>query len=151
MHRFDIVRVAIERLGELRDAVNATSLISIWTDAGPAVCAIELSRHPVTLAVRVGTTFPLANSATGRIFLAFGEPGAASADDVTAHVRATGVATVDQTFLVGVQAVAAPLRRADGRLAAAITVIGSPGAFDLDEHGAIATGLLAFIAQLDPR
>ncbi len=161
--RFDIVRLAMERLGELRDAVNATSLMSLWTDDGPAVCAIELSRQPVTLAVRVGTTFPLISSATGRIFLAFGhhrqspraaaqiaEAGLSAVDDVVAQVRAAGVAIVDQTFLIGVQALAVPLLHADGRLAAAVTVIGSPGTFDLREHGAIATGLRAFVSSLRP-
>ncbi len=160
LERFDIVRVAGERLGELRDRADGTSLLSLWTDEGPTVARIELSRHPVTLAVRVGTTFPVTTTATGRIFLAFGgaltsnrlkeelarvPPGELEA--VRQSVQTAGVAAVDQTFLVGVRAVAAPLFHGDGRLAAALTVIG-PERFDLAADGAVAKALLAFVRSL---
>jgi DNA-binding IclR family transcriptional regulator len=154
MERFDVVRVASERLGELRDAANATSSISVWTDAGPTVARIELSRHPVTLAVRTGTTYPILTTATGQIFLAFGTvdlPGVPAAGDAAVdrlreEVRARRLARVDQTFLVGVCAMAGPLFHLDGRLAAAVTIVGRPGVLDLAWDGPTARAIEAFTA-----
>lgn len=170
LERFDIVRVAAERLGQLRDELEQTVLLAVWTDAGPTVARIELSRSPVTLAVRVGTAHPVLTSATGRIFLAFAPEAIAEAkiaqelaaarsahvagapDDAAAvarlrdEVRARGMASVDQTFLVGVRAIAVPLFHGDGRLAAAITAVGRPDDLDLSPEGAPARALRSFVA-----
>ena len=171
LERFDVVRAAGERLGELRDAVGQTVTISVWTDAGPTVARIELSRQPVTLAVRMGTTYPLLTTATGHIFLAFAPdviPQERIAEELAAvrstgisgvpvdqagvaalraEVRARGLARVDQTFLVGVSAMAGPLFHQDGRLAAAVTVVGRPGVLDLTWDGPTAQAIRRFTAQ----
>jgi DNA-binding IclR family transcriptional regulator len=160
IERFDVVRVAGERLGELRDRADATSMLSLWTDEGPTVARIELSRHPVTLAVRAGTTFPVASTATGQVFLAYGAGLSSNRlaaelaalphgqlEALRSRVREAGVASVDQTFLVGVRAVAAPLFHGDGRLAAVLTVIG-PERFDLSREGAVAEALRGFVRSL---
>ena len=168
LERFDVLRLAGERLGALRDEVGQTVMLSVWTDAGPTVARIELSGHPVTLAVRVGTTFPLLTSATGLVFLAYAPdavpadlvaaevaaaqaarvPGAPADDGAIARLRAEirnqGVATADQTFMVGICALAVPLLHGDGRLAAALTVIGRPGGLDRDPEGAVVRALRAF-------
>ena len=159
IERFDVVRLASERLIELRDAVDATTLIALWTDLGPTVARIALSDHPVTLAVRIGTTFPVLTTATGRIFLAFGpasdverlvdESSAASTiRDIRDGVRNDGVAVVDQTFLVGVQALSAPLLQANGVLAAAITIVARPGQLDLSPQGPVARQVRKFAEAL---
>lgn len=168
LDRYDVVRVASERLGSLRDEVEQTVLFSVWTDAGPTVARIELPRHPVTLAVRVGTTFPILTTATGRIFLTYApdlvgavlvseELVAAQAARVThapkneaaveklrRETRSAGLATVDQTFLVGVSAIAVPVLHGDGRLAGALTVIGRPDALDLSPQSTEARALQTF-------
>lgn len=54
IERFDVVRVATERLTDLRDAVDATTYFALWTDLGPTVVRFALSAHPITLAVRIG-------------------------------------------------------------------------------------------------
>jgi DNA-binding IclR family transcriptional regulator len=170
MERFDVVRVASERLALLRDELQQTVLLVVWTDAGPTVARIELSPSPVTLAMRVGTPHPILTSATGRIFLAFapeaiapskiaGELAAsrsarvagAPVDEIEVarlreQVRTEGIAAVDQTFLVGVRAIAVPLFHGDGRLAAAVTAVGRPDALDLSPDGAPAQALRAFVA-----
>jgi DNA-binding IclR family transcriptional regulator len=170
LERFDVVRVAAERLAALRDEVEQTVVLAVWTDAGATVARIELSREPVTLAVRVGTAHPVLTSATGQIFLTYapervGETriaaelaaakiaGVADAPADRAgvellreQVRGRGLARVDQTFLVGVRALAVPLFHGDGRLAAALTVIGRPDALDLAPDGAPARALKAFAA-----
>jgi DNA-binding IclR family transcriptional regulator len=170
LERFDVVRVAGERLPALRDEVEQTVVLAVWTDAGATVARIELNRQPVTLAVRVGTAHPILTSATGQIFLAYAPEAIAEAkiaeelaaaklagvtgapSDRTAvnqlreRVRERGLASVDQTFLVGVRALAVPLFHGDGRLAGAVTVIGRAGALDLDPEGAPARALKAFAA-----
>jgi DNA-binding IclR family transcriptional regulator len=155
--RSDVVRAAGERLSGLRDELDGTVSIAVWTDAGPAVARIELSRQPVTLAVRVGTTYPLRTTATGRVFLAYSpaaeamalaaDPGereaiAALQEDVRAH----GVATAVESFLVGVCAMALPLFDHDGALAGAVTVVGWPGELDLAPDGTTASTLRRFAA-----
>jgi DNA-binding IclR family transcriptional regulator len=155
--RSDVVRAAGERLSGLRDELDGTVSIAVWTDAGPAVARIELSRQPVTLAVRVGTTYPLRTTATGRVFLAYSpaaeamalaaDPGereaiAALQEDVRAH----GVATAVESFLVGVCAMALPLFGHDGALAGAVTVVGWPGELDLAPDGTTASTLRRFAA-----
>ena len=159
--RFDVVRVAGERLGELRDAVDATTLIALWTDLGPTVARIALSSHPVTLAVRIGTTFPILTTATGQIFLAFGEQnyvtplvGEASIEErariggLCEEIRSAGMVSVDQTFLVGVEALSAPLFHTDGALAAAVTVLSRPGRLDLSLKGTVAKSISDFLASV---
>lgn len=152
LERFDVVRIASERLGELRDAVDATASLSVWTDAGATVARIELSRHPVTLAVRLGTAYPLLTTATGRIFLAFGgvaPPAGAEPTEIVAlkeETRRRRLARVEESFLVGVCAIAGPLFRQDGSLAAAITVVGRPGVLDLEWDGATAQAIERFTA-----
>jgi DNA-binding IclR family transcriptional regulator len=153
--RSDVVRAAGERLGSLRDELDRTVSVAVWTDAGPAVARIELSRRPVTLAVRVGTTYPLRTTATGRVFLAYsaaaeamalaadpgdGEAIAALQQDVRVH----GVATAVESFLVGVCAMALPLFDHDGALAGAVTVVGWPGELDLAPDGTTASTLRRF-------
>jgi DNA-binding IclR family transcriptional regulator len=168
LERFDVVRVAGERLGELRDDVDQTVSLAVWTDAGPTVARIELSGHPVTLAVRTGTTYPILTSATGHIFLAY-HPGASAAGTaeltatraaripgapvdeagiagLAAAVRERGLARADQTFLVGVCAMAGPLFHQDGRLAAAVTVIGRPDTLDIAWDGPTARAIRRFAA-----
>lgn len=161
LQRFEVVRVAGERLAELRDAVDATTLMAVWTDDGPTVARIELSRHPVTLAVRVGTAFPLASSATGHVFATFAPelkvarpldgPDASDPKELSAirtRVRRDHVASVDQTFLVGVQALSVPLFHADGTLAAALTVIGAPGHFTIAIDGKVAQTMRNFVQEI---
>lgn len=173
LERFDVVRLAGERLGSLRDEIDQTVMISVWTDAGPTVARIELSGHPVTLAVRVGTTFPLLTSATGLIFLtyapdlvpaaqlteelalaaasapAIAAPGDGSAvARLRAEIRTQGFAFVDQSFMIGICALAVPLFHSDGRLAAALTTIGRRGLLRPD--GPTARALRAFAAAGSP-
>jgi DNA-binding IclR family transcriptional regulator len=159
IERFDVVRTAGERLGTLRDEIDRTVLLAVWTDAGPTVARIELSRHPVTLAVRVGTAFPLRTSATGQIFLAFAPELVASIDPqveteggaLRARVLRDGASFVDETFLVGVAAVATPLFHANGQLAAVTTAIGRPGDLDPSPEGPLRRALQTFAAGLEAR
>ncbi|MCG8505534.1 MAG: IclR family transcriptional regulator [Sphingomonadales bacterium] len=65
------LRLAMEALPALRDKVGETVALAIWADVGATVIAIEESRHPVTMNVRVGSLLPLLSTAAGRTFAAF--------------------------------------------------------------------------------
>ncbi len=166
LRRHDTATAAAARIGELRDAIDETVLLAVVADGGPTVARIELSGHPVSLAVRVGTTFPLLNTATGQIALAYGDRAAYAAqiaeeraafrdvggvprDDaeleaLLAVIRGSGRASVVSSFLVGVSAVAAPIFDHDGRLAAIVTAIGRSGSMDLAPEGTVLRELDAF-------
>ncbi|MGB8267742.1 MAG: IclR family transcriptional regulator [Candidatus Velthaea sp.] len=157
---------AIERLEEFRDRVNQTAHLTVWTQGGPVVARMALSRQPVTLAVRPGTTFPLLTTASGRIFLAFGDareteplvcaelsraeslaaPGVprtrADVEALIAEVRSRRLAHVSQSFLIGVEAISGPIFGPDGRLVAALTAIGPPGGIDTSWGGPVAHAIL---------
>ncbi len=166
--RYHALANAVERLDEFRDKIQQTAMLTVWADGGPIVARISLSRQPVTLAVRPGTTFPLLSSASGRIFLAFAEPrltrdlvdrelaNAASLaasglpktrDEVDAlikEIRERSLARVAQTFLIGVEAIAGPIFGPDGRLAASLTAVGHPGNIDIAWDGPVARAISAF-------
>jgi len=61
-------------------------------------------------------------------------------------VRERGVARVDQSFIVGITAMAAPIFSNDGRVAAALTVLGRSHVLDIAWDGTIARAILAFTA-----
>jgi DNA-binding IclR family transcriptional regulator len=114
--------------------------------------------------VRAGSVMSLLWSATGRLFLglldesrvrklAQEELASAPADlraqldstDPIGHlqrdVRAAGCASVRDTNLKGISAVAAPLFDANGHLCATITALGATGGFDSSIDGPIAKAL----------
>ncbi len=166
--RYHALASAVERLDEFRDKIEQTALLAVWAEGGPVVARIALSRQPVTLAVRPGTTFPLLTTASGRIFLAFAEPrltralverelaNAASlaapglpktqaeVDALIAEIRERSLARVSQSFLIGVEAIAGPIFGPDGRLAAALTAVGHPGNIDIAWDGSVANAIAAF-------
>lgn len=161
--RHDVMARAQTRLAALRDQIRATCFLSQWSDRGPIIVAWEDSLQPVTVNVRVGSIMPLLRSATGRVFLAFAPAAdvaavraAACADDVVsladaealaAQTRAEGLGRVTGDLQAGIDALAAPLHDAAGRLQGSVTALGPSPAFDATPKGPIARHLLAFAAQ----
>ena len=64
----DPVADAIERLHYLRDALDETLTLAIWSDAGPLVIEVEESTRPIVMTMKRGTVLPLLNTATGLVF-----------------------------------------------------------------------------------
>ena len=65
----DVVRKSTALMQALRDEINETVLLSIWSPKGPVVFALEESSRPVFMNVRVGSILPLLNTAA-----AFSQP-----------------------------------------------------------------------------
>src|SRR5262245_32980171 len=85
LRNVDVVRIATAVMPALRDEINETVLLAIWSPQGPVVFAFEESSRPVTMNIRVGSILPLLQTATGRVFAAF-LPADATADMLAAEI-----------------------------------------------------------------
>jgi len=131
---------------------------------GPTIVRFEEPGLPVTVNVRVGSVLSMLWSATGRAFLglldesgvrALAEQELAEAPPemraqldardpigrLRQAVQAAHCATVRDTYLRGISAVAAPLHDYTGRVCAVLTALGASGGFDPAVDGPIATAV----------
>jgi DNA-binding IclR family transcriptional regulator len=146
LHSLDVVRIASDSLGPLRDASGETAVLAIWNGAGPVIIRIEESSRPVFMNIRVGSILPLLQSAVGHVFAAYlpkEETAAllqterrilarAQRDDMPAmekllaETRRHGIAAVEGALVPGVTALAAPIFDHRARIVASIALLGSP-------------------------
>src|SRR5262249_16547913 len=71
LRNVDVMRVASALLPSLRDEIDETVLLALWSARGPVVFRLEESARPVFMNIRVGSVLPLLRTATGRVFAAF--------------------------------------------------------------------------------
>jgi len=83
------------------------------------------TRRIMNLAITIGTRFPARVTSMGRVLLAARDTWPDDMRDTLATVREQGWALVDQELEVGLRSIAAPLRRADGTVIAAINISAS--------------------------
>jgi DNA-binding IclR family transcriptional regulator len=167
LRNVDVVRIATALLPALRDEINETALLAIWSPQGPVVFAFEESSRPVTMNIRVGSILPLLRTATGRVFSAF------LPNDVTAnllraemkaeHQTAAGVrklldatrkrklASVEGALVPGVNAIAAPVFDHKGRIAGVIGALGRPEDLNVAHDGPVARALLRTADEISRR
>ncbi|MBO1112841.1 IclR family transcriptional regulator [Bordetella petrii] len=164
LRQADPIRLAEPALVRLRETLEVTCFIAVMGNKGPTIVRFEEPGLPVTVNVRVGSVLPLLWSATGRAFLAQPDEAALQAraqaeldaagpeqrallehrDPIGAlrrDVRAAGCATVRDTNLKGISAVAAPVVDYTGRTCAVLTALGATGGFDASVDGPIATAV----------
>lgn len=164
MGYLDIVSLSARPLAELRDRINETCMLSVWSNRGPAVVRIEPAHGAVVINVRMGSILPLLVSAAGLVYSAFLKDrqlesmitlereelmGKGKSDLVKqaehsiANARKCGVASVESTLTPGVSAISAPIFDHQNQLAGVFTVMGSTGYIDISDDGWIAKELLA--------
>lgn len=175
MRQADPVRVGETSLIRLRDTLDVTCFVAVMGNKGPTIVRFEEPGLPVTVNVRVGSVLSMLWSATGRVFLGLlGEArvramaeeelallsGEARSqldlhepiDTLRDEVAANGCATVVDTNLKGISAVAAPVYDYAGHLCAVLTALGATGGFDASLDGPIAQAVrqeaMAMSAQL---
>lgn len=164
MRQADPIRLAEPALVRLRETLEVTCFIAVMGNKGPTIVRFEEPGLPVTVNVRVGSVMPLLWSATGRAFLAQldeaavqsraqAELAAATPDQralldrtdpigaLRQQVLAAGCATVCDTNLKGISAVAAPILDYTGRTSAVLTALGATGGFDASVDGPIAAAV----------
>ncbi|MFM9924966.1 IclR family transcriptional regulator [Variovorax sp. H27-G14] len=164
MRQADPIRAAEPCLIRLRESLEVTSFVAVMGNKGPTIVRFEEPGLPVTVNVRVGSVMSMLWSATGRAFLglldesrvlalAEQELGEAppelraqldAKDPIGAlrrEVRQAGCASVKDTYLRGISAVAAPVYDYAGRVSAVITALGATGGFDPAVDGPIAVAV----------
>jgi DNA-binding IclR family transcriptional regulator len=164
MARLDAVEIAGEALVELRDEIDMPAFLSIWTEDGPTIVRWLDAGHDLSVNVRLGSRARLLGSASGRVFLAWGDPAHTRAlierelkaargkgapatwSEVQAmqeRIRALGVARVTGEGIAGINGLGAPVFDAAGRLQASITSVGLQEVFEVREDGPLAAAVRA--------
>lgn len=159
----ELLSVGGEVLVDLRDEIDETALLAVWGNRGPVVMRWVESSRPVATNVRPGWVMPVTQSATGRCFAAH-LPSALVKPFLPRDthlrtrflhsleaIRAEGLARVEGDLLPGVSAVAAPVFRHDGAIAAVIAALGPEGAFDPRFNGRAARSTAAAARRLSGR
>lgn len=170
--RLDRIRLGLTAIAALRDEINETTALAVWSDHGPVIVRWERPRRPITVNVVTGTALDLLTSASGRVFAAWLPREAVAAridkelaksempdlktrEDVErllAQVRADGVAAVSGYHLVpGVEAVAAPVFNFKNEITIAMLVVGVQGMFDMSLDGPVVAALKRAAAGLSER
>jgi len=157
MANLDLVNRAADRLEEIVDATGAAALLAVWGTFGPTVVRWQRTPGIVAPSLGLGTTFPLLNSASGRVFLTYAaprivealleeelgrarasglswpdlEPTRAAVACLRETIRARGYASVDGRFIPGLNAASVPVLNWQGEVEAAVTIAsGEAGLLD---------------------
>lgn len=161
MRQADPIRASEPCLVRLRESMEVTCFIAVMGNKGPTIVRFEEPGLPVTVNVRAGSVMSILWSATGRAFLglldesrvlalAEQELSAATPDmratldaadpigQLRREVREARCASVKDTYLRGISAVAAPVYDYAGRVCAVLTALGATGGFDPAIDGPIA-------------
>jgi DNA-binding IclR family transcriptional regulator len=174
LSRRDIVRDSRPILRRLRDDINETVALVLWAFDGPTVAHFEeADRGVLRVVAQIGTTLPLLSTAAGQIFAAYlpasvtkamidkerlGKRAlpyaltkpmeAAEAEATLGAVRQRGMARGVGKPVEGINALAAPVFRHDGDIAAAIVALGYKNTLDVKWNGRIALALKSSAAEL---
>lgn len=173
INRIDRIRLGVAAIADLRDEINETTALGVWTDHGPVIVRWERARRPISVNVCTGVALDMLASASGRMFgghmpekivrplvekeLAEGRrPGDVvdwpSAQAMFAQVRAAGLSVVSGFHLVpGVESMGAPVFNLKGEMTLVMLIIGMQGRLDLDANGRVATALKAAADRLSGR
>jgi len=170
MDQIDLVNRAADHMADLVGQTGATVLLSIWGTFGPTVIRWERSASMIATSLGLGSTLPLLNSASGKIFLAylpssFTKPvldreiaarrkvGLSDIDvsksgiaNLITTIREVGYATVGSQYIPGLNAVSAPITDWQGEVVAAATLI-STDAVLIEAGSAPIQRLLDFCAE----
>ena len=69
--RLDRVKLGLTTIADLRDEINQTTALAIWSDNGPVIIRSVRPYRPITVNVVTGTALHLLTSASGRVFAAW--------------------------------------------------------------------------------
>ena len=162
----NLVEISEEALRWLADASGETINLAVPTPAGVEHLAQRDSRHFVGVTSWVGRRVPLHSAANGKVFLAFGAANIpdrldsltpstitdrAALDAELDRVRSRGYATAQDELELGLSALAAPVRGADGQVVAALSISAPTHRLDADRIAQLAPVLLEQAAELSRR
>ncbi|MEQ8441354.1 MAG: IclR family transcriptional regulator [Alphaproteobacteria bacterium] len=146
MSRMDPIQETVDEAKRLSERLDRTVLVSVWSDAGPIIVSWSDASEIVACNLRVGSVLPLADSASGKLFLAHlpekttssllskvlesrkrGPDGKkltkTAVRTIASDVRQSGLATTSGDLLPGLNAIGAPVFNSDNRISAVIAEI----------------------------
>ena len=162
-------RAAVPRVAALAEAIGFSVAICIAGPQGPTIVRYEHGGFPLHVNLHVGTVMSLPATSTGRVFCAYlpsetldamwanqsGADQSATAAPRDAafqmsleKIRARGLESSVDAPSPGISSLSAPVFDPDGRLALALTVIGSTGSIDVAADGPIARALLGAAREI---
>jgi DNA-binding IclR family transcriptional regulator len=161
--RLDRVKLGLSAIAELRDEINQTTALAVWSDNGPVIIRSLRPYRPITVNVVTGTALQLLTSASGRVFAAWLPRQATEAligreratlalpaelqttagiDALLEKVRADRLSVVNDYHLVpGVAAAAAPVFNFKHELTLSVLAIGVKDVINLSPDGRVVTAL----------
>jgi len=175
MARLDPVQLGAAAAAGLAAACDETCVAAVWTGAGATVVRACRPQRQVAIGIAEGTVFNLTMSATGRVFAAWlpaAETQAALDAELAGHkarrnrlaprsakemqavleeVRREGLSAVRGLNAPGVNALAAPVFDAGGRIVLALTLVGPEMSLDVAYDGRPARLLRRAAAGLSAR
>ncbi|WP_375201404.1 IclR family transcriptional regulator [Hyphococcus sp.] len=139
INRVDIVNRAGEALPALTEQTNADGFLTVWADSGPTIVRFERSKQPTMAMLGAGVSIPVLSSATGLVFLAFGNSDRiaevvrkqteknfdTAMKEVSSNVekvRKAGYAYSVGLIMAGRQCISAPIMSYDDKVIAAVSL-----------------------------
>ncbi|KRQ12701.1 IclR family transcriptional regulator [Bradyrhizobium manausense] len=149
--RNNFVVRASDELEELAATTGHAALLAVWSHNGPTVVRLERGPHLTTTSIGLGSTFPLLDSATGRVFLSYLpppqlavrlqseleraasvgvswpdlNPDMASVEAVAMKIRRERIAYVDGRYIPGLVAISSAITNWQGEIEVAVTLFGT--------------------------
>jgi len=162
MNRLDIVRIGTPLLIKLKDELQDTVFMGVWTPQGPMVIEWFDIVRPVSVILRPGSILPLHTSALGLICAAYMPPdiieraleaespqpllrsrklAKAKQAALIEEIRQNGFSIVQGDLINGLDAIAVPVLNHRQELVACLAAVGSSGKFDISASGRVVRAL----------
>lgn len=161
--RLDRIKLGLSAVSNLRDEVNQTTALAVWSENGPVIIRTMRPFRPITVNVVTGSALQVLTSASGRAFAAWLPAAvtaplmsreqataelpeelksAANVEAMLAAVRRDGVSVVNDYHLVrGVAAAAAPVFNFKHEITMTVLVIGVKSMIDLSLQAPVIAAL----------
>jgi len=173
LRRISPVAEVCAALPGLRDLINQTVTVAVWSEAGPVVVAMQESDHWITMNIRIGSRLPILTTAIGRTFLAhlpdaavrelvaserkeaqtrkISIPSGEEIDGLSNEIRLRRLSRAPSALFPGVDAVAAPVFDYRNSVVAVMCVVARSEAQITGWDGSAVRALTDVAAQLSAR
>jgi DNA-binding IclR family transcriptional regulator len=173
LRRISPVAEVCAALPALRDVINQTVTVAVWSEAGPVVVAMQESDHWITMNIRIGSRLPILTTAIGRTFLAHlpdavvrplvvserkeaqargtAMPSNEELDGLTNEIRLRRLSRAPSALFPGVDAIAAPVFDYRNNIVAVMCVVARSEDHITGWDGSAVRPLTDVAAQLSAR
>ena len=173
LRRISPIAEVSRALAGLRDTINQTVTVAVWSEAGPIVVAMQESDHWATMNIRIGSRLPVLTSAIGRIFLAYlpdamtsplvaaeradarssglSLPASGELDNLLGEIRQRRLSRTPGAIVPGIDAIAAPVFDYRGYIVAVMCVVARSEAKITGWNGSAVRALTEVAADVSAR